>query len=84
MCRYCKLIETGVTGEKTNDSVKIVMIQDGSQLFELRLWRYIDEENNDRENRLIIETAVDVQGSFYPLKSSHIDIKYCPFCGEEL
>ena len=84
MCGYCKLIETGVTGEKTNDNVSMAKIKDGSQVFELNLWRYINEEDDDRENELVLDMSVDIDSSVYVVKRKHIKIKYCPFCGEEL
>ncbi len=84
MCRYCDLIETGVGQEKTNDNVIIGTVRDGSQIFDLTLFRYIDEENNERYNELILEISVDVRGHVYPLKQENIKINYCPFCGKEL
>lgn len=84
MCRYCEMIETGVTGETTNDCVFIDTLEDGSQLFSLMLYRCMDEENGYHTNELIIELGVDIDSSVQLVKDKHIKIKYCPFCGEEL
>lgn len=84
MCRYCEMIETGVPGEKTNDCVFIDTLGDGSQLFSLLFFRSADEENGYHTNELIIELGVDIDSSVRLVKDKHINIKYCPFCGEEL
>lgn len=83
MCRYCEMIETGVPGEKTNN-ISIGQLVDGSQIFEVWLYRYIDEESDERTNELILDMSIVSGTKVYDLKDKHIKIKYCPFCGEEL
>ena len=83
MCRYCEMIETGVTGEKTNN-VSIGQLVDGSQIFELWLYRYTDGESDECKNELILDMSIVSGTKVYDLKDKHIKIKYCPFCGEEL
>ena len=84
MCKYCELTNTGVPGERTNEGVSIGSIVDGSQIIDLIFFRYLDEENGDWANELIIDKAVGINSNKYTVKSERIRINYCPFCGEEL
>ena len=84
MCRYCKL-ENISKYDKESVGGKIGKIRDGSQLFEVCMFRYINEETGTRQNELILELAGEAQyGGVYTMKTKKIKIKYCPFCGEEL
>lgn len=85
MCKYCKFTtQNDDLGEKTNGGVTIGQIKDGSQIFDVCLYRYSIKDANYRETSLIVTLYVDAMGERYDVKEKHIKIKYCPFCGEEL
>ena len=84
MCKYCKLKEAGVPGEKSNNVMEIMKLKDGSHTLELKFNRYAIEEEDVHNNELIIDMSVDIRNGSYTVKEKHIDIKYCPFCGEKL
>lgn len=85
MCKYCKLKTLNKEiGEKSNNSVLIGKLKDGSQVFELYLNRYMIKTDNIHRNSLILELDVNYGNSSVCLEEKYIGIKYCPFCGEEL
>lgn len=82
MCKHCKLTK-GVPGEREAQR-SIGSIKDGSLVFDVMLRRYIidDDEYNVHEAELILDfSSIGCSDS---LKTKHINIKYCPFCGEKL
>lgn len=81
MCKYCELKQSG-GNEQTNDTISIMSIKDGSQLFDLFMNRCISERK--RSNELILDLSCLLNGSAYNVKTKAIKIKYCPFCGEKL
>ena len=81
MCKYCKLKETKIPGELTNDYRSIGSIKDGINIFSLIMNRY---KCTSRINELMLEQSVCINGAEYVVKTKAIQIKYCPFCGEEL
>lgn len=82
MCKFCKFTNRYVTGEK--DTYKSVLrINDGSQAFEVILFRN-EQPDGKRCSRLVLNLCVRVDNSEYVAKEKDIEIKYCPFCGEEL
>lgn len=95
MCKYCKnryVNENDEFIETSNEVTKITTFRDGRNLFELQLHRYAVEykgeyatKNEDiRRCELIIEESVELNGEIHYIKEKHINIKYCPFCGEKL
>lgn len=84
MCKYCELEFIVETGEKLNNNMPIMTITDGSRVIDLSFNRYIDEENDVYHNELIIDNAVMLDNGAYTVNDKHIEIKYCPFCGEKL
>lgn len=84
MCKYCRLEEVVETGEKLNNNVSITEVKDGHLASIVSLNRYIVEEDDIHRNELIIETGVYLRDDFDGIKSKHIKINYCPFCGEKL
>lgn len=81
MCKYCKMEELN-KGELFNGNQSIIRIKDGSQVIEVNLNRY--QYDGRRDNHLILDTLVAIDNELLQVKSKHIKIKYCPFCGEEL
>lgn len=81
-CKYCKLNDYG-DGEWNNDSQLIEKIRDGSQIFEILLNRYVLESDDNRIAELILELNVETPHGLMSVKDRHIEIKYCPFCGEK-
>ena len=81
MCKYCKFRSVIADG-KDNEVQLISKLKDGSQVFELKLFRY--EDDNEKLAELIIEESVDSESGLVYVKQKTIKIKYCPFCGEEL
>ena len=85
MCKYCELEFIPETGEKTNNVVTVMTIKDGNRIIDLWMNRYIDEERDVRNNELIINDGiVALYGDVYSVNEKHINIEYCPFCGEKL
>lgn len=84
MCKYCKLEEEGMTGEKFNDSPRIARLKDGCLCLDLMFNRYIIEDEDVHRAELILDMAVEANTSAYTIKEKHIAIRYCPFCGEKL
>lgn len=81
MCKYCKLRETKIPGELTNDYRSIGSIRDGITYFSLIMNRY---KCTSHVNELVLEQSICINGTDYVVKTKEIPIKYCPFCGEEL
>lgn len=91
MCKYCKyrdITEYDDGGfEKCNHNPRIMKVKDGHQIFELSLNRYTVDEEDGCNHELIFEIAArDPYNKkyVYTILEKHIDIKYCPFCGEKL
>ena len=91
MCKYCKyrdVTEYDDGGfEKDNLNPRIMRVKDGHQIFELSLNRYSVEDEEHCHHELIFEVAAKdphYNGYNYTILDKHIDIKYCPFCGEKL
>lgn len=85
MCKYCKLKTLNKeVGEKSNEVKLITRLVDGCQEFNVYLNRYIIEEDNINRAAMILDLDVRFDGNLFTLKEKQIDIKYCPFCGEEL
>lgn len=81
MCNFCKM-EVVNKRESSNKHRPIMGIKDGSQLFELSMNRY--KVDNHKSNNLVVDLCMMIGNDVYPIKTKEIDIKYCPFCGEEL
>lgn len=85
MCEYCKLETLNANiGEKSNGCKTIGKIKDGSQIFETYLERYVVESEGVRNTYMGLELGVGIDRCEYSVKTERIQIKYCPFCGEEL
>ena len=87
MCKFCKLkLENEYIGEYTTNET-IGKIEDGSQIFEVSLNRYIVEDDNTHSAELVLNYGVRVNkrcDDVYAVSDTEIKIKYCPFCGEKL
>lgn len=84
MCKFCKL-EQGVPGERYNEIPTVGVLKDGHTIVELKLWRYIDEDDyKGRTRALLMEQSVKLSDGLHTVMQKKIDIKYCPFCGEKL
>lgn len=86
MCKYCKF-KNEEDWEKENDFIIIDQIRDGRQQFALRLNRY--ECEGDKNTVLAMHYSIYHNGTEHyelgdNLETKEIQIKYCPFCGEEL
>lgn len=85
MCKYCKLKTLNKEiGEKTNNSISIARVRDGSQTFDVYLNRYIVEVDNIHRSSLVLDHGITYGNNLFSLNEKYVDIKYCPFCGEEL
>lgn len=84
MCKYCKFTHVNEdNGEMSNGGKRIARIRNGSYIVDLLINRYRVGDDY-RENRLILDNAVDLSDGLHTVGDRHIEIKYCPFCGEEL
>lgn len=84
MCKYCGLENVNEQlGEFTTDIV-IDGIEDGCEMFEAIMNRYIVEKRGIHRSSLMLELSVKTGDNVYTVKTKNINIKYCPFCGEEL
>lgn len=85
MCKFCYVEHINdYNNEKSNGTQVIDSLQDGHHIISVSIDRYQDG-NCYRTNRLILDYDVtDHDGSMYSIGQKLIDIKYCPFCGEEL
>lgn len=86
MCKYCEMESTDlgdVIEESSNTS--IMALRDGSQLFELILYRY-RLNNKTKDSHLVLDyTYINNNGVCGDtIKRKKVKIKYCPFCGEKL
>lgn len=85
MCKYCKLKTLNKSvGEKTNESKQILKLMDGSQSFNLYLNRYVVEADGIHRAELSLELCANTEAGQIFVKDKSVNIKYCPFCGEEL
>jgi hypothetical protein len=90
MCKYCKYRDVREwddgTFEKANNIPRIMRVKDGHQIFELAFNRYTVDEEDHCHHELIFEIVgkEPYTGHEYTLLEKHINIKYCPFCGERL
>ena len=85
MCKYCKLKTLNKdVGERANNSISIARIKDGSQTFEVYLNRYILETDDIHRNILVLDHGFTYGTNWLSLNEKSVEIKYCPFCGEEL
>ena len=85
MCKFCKLKTLNEEyGEKSNECKRIMHLVNGCQEFNVYLNRYIVEEDNVNRAAMILDLDVCFDDSLLTLKEKQINIKYCPFCGEEL
>ena len=84
MCKYCEMIHINAeTGECHNDIPTVCEVDSGPLHAELMLNRY-DDKRGFRTNQLIVGMYVDTDAGTSGMGSKSIEIKYCPFCGEEL
>ena len=84
MCKFCK---TEPFNKSVNEEIltkRIMGIKDGSQSFDLYFNRYIVKDEGIRTSSLELNLDVFIDNGMYNVKTKRIDIKYCPFCGEEL
>lgn len=87
MCKYCKFINEEDDWEKENDFTIIDQIRDGRQQFALRLHRYECEDTKSTVLAMMYGIYSDHNEQYAlgdELEIKEIQIKYCPFCGEEL
>lgn len=86
MCKFCRLKKERNTAvdEKTNGLKCLTAIDDGSQTFGLYLNRYVNVSENYYEASLDIDWSIMLNGRLCSVKTKQVDIRYCPFCGEEL
>lgn len=88
-CRFCK-ITYSIGDHEQCTCETIVTIRDGSRRLSLDLFRSIvegDDENEiepSRESKLVLSNDVELGDHFESIQQFEIDIRYCPFCGEEL
>lgn len=83
MCTYCEL-KQDVLNTWINELPVIGSFREGHTLFECKLNRYVDYDENDHIGELILEEAVDLSDGTYTVQQKIVPIKYCPFCGEKL
>ena len=85
MCKYCK-VHRESNGEVLNEVKTVALIRDGSHAFRLALNRYrdLDAPAETAINEFILTEEVCIDSFMEDVKRLHIDIKYCPFCGEKL
>lgn len=84
MCKYCELMYVNdYNGEKSNNIKNINRIREGHHVLDLNLFRYQDGDGCNT-NELILEELIELHNGVYTVKEEHIEIKYCPFCGEKL
>ena len=84
MCKYCQLTGNEYNGDLVNKVNPFMKIKDGSQVVDVRVHRYINEDEGIHDARLIMDYDVLVDSCTYTIKDTSIHIKYCPFCGEKL
>ena len=86
MCRFCKANNVNEsTGEMDNGVKTLLELKDGSQIFDLYLFRYKESNDDAWENSLVLNYGIIKPNKHvYTVKEKRIDIMYCPFCGEEL
>lgn len=84
MCKYCSFTFTNEE-EKITRGDNIIKIKDGRNLLDVYLFRYHTNDGDSRLNQIALDRCVEVEtGELVDVESHVIDIKYCPFCGEEL
>lgn len=88
MCKYCKMTKDKVCGEKICLK-RLAKVTDGFYESEIVYWKYDGRgiEGGRKEHKLILNWCAKINGKNIPstvLKSKELNIKYCPFCGEEL
>ena len=84
MCKYCNFTEVNEY-EQINTGTTIIEIRDGRTILHVDLYRYHSSDGSSRLNELILERCIDSESyGMTPVEDCHINIKYCPFCGEEL
>ena len=81
MCKYCEYTYIG-EHEKSNDNKDIDFIEEGHHVLHLSINRYDDGVHSN--NELILDSTVVINGHVYTIVDKHININYCPFCGEKL
>lgn len=85
MCKYCEYNHEFAIcdDEKHNGNQEILGLINGNQRFSVILNRY--ECDDDKNTELILYYGVDSEhGDNCLVSEKHINIKYCPFCGEKL
>ena len=83
MCKYCEFTHVNKkVDERSNENVIIERIKDGRQVTEVSLTRY--QSDGNRINELIVDRLIETSTGLVTVEKTHIEIKYCPFCGEEL
>lgn len=83
MCKYCSYDNSiSNSGECANSVPTVGKIDMGNLHVELIFNRYECGETNNKE--LILELNADTDCGYANINEKHIEIKYCPFCGEKL
>ena len=83
MCKYCEFTYVDdEIGERSNEVQDIKRIREGHYVLDLRINRY--ECDDYKNTELILETSVELSDGLHDVMDEHINITYCPFCGEKL
>lgn len=83
MCKYCEFTYVDdEIGERSNEVQDIKRIREGHYVLDLRINRY--ECDDYKNTELILETSVELSDGLHEVMDEHINITYCPFCGEKL
>lgn len=85
MCKYCEFTYVDdEIGERSNEVQDIKRIREGHYVLDLRINRY--ECDDCKNTELILETLIDLdkEDGLHIVTEEHINITYCPFCGEKL
>ena len=85
MCKYCAYTEVNTEiGESCNGNPAVLRLDIGKTLFvDLSLNRY-DAGEDGYHKELVMDFATRLDVGDVTIDEAHIDIKYCPFCGERL
>ena len=84
MCKYCKFTYVSKTiGERSNEVKRIARVREGHRVLDLNMHRYRTDDGHSL-NELILDDQVDLENGLHTVWDKHIEIKYCPFCGEKL
>ena len=85
MCKYCSVTNINdYNNEKSNDSQRVIIMQDGHHVVSVSIYRYQDGEAYQTNELLLDYEVFTDDGGLYSIGQEFICINYCPFCGEEL